>query len=280
MKGKNQLSEILTYRQPTSGAMLFALGGVQAILAGQGGQPARVNNPGLRALVDDALQLNTRSRTLEFDWRNQRRLVPLQRKGIGALDAKLDRAISQLYAAIANWADLQVDVPQKALGAALLQAIFPEGVYVITSLRYEDENAAVNELLERLNTEFAPTIVQLALEPFVAQVEALNADYGARLSGVDPTRVTYDQVQQAYQAGLNAYLVVTLRIWNDYLADDATRNLLLAPIQEQDARVSAYYKRRRSAPEVDPQTGEVLDLDELAQPEVDAAAVPAAPVDA
>jgi hypothetical protein len=152
-------------------------------------------------------------------------------------------------------------------------------VFVTTSLRYEDQKAAVDELIERMRTEFAAEIVKLALEPFVAQLELVNADYGARLSGVKTNAVTYDQVQQAHRAGLHAYFKVILHIWNDYIDDPETRAKLLAPIDEQDARVSAYYRRSGVAPEVDPETGEILDEDEL-DASADAPVVVDAPVPA
>lgn len=279
MGSKTLLTDILSYNQPTPGAMLFALEQQRRLLSAQGSAPAQVDDPGLKTLVDEAIGVNTDSRALAFDWRNQRRMEPLRRAGIGEVDGRSDRALSQLDTAISNWARMEVDSDLKKLASNLKKAVFAEGVFVTTSLRYEDQKAAVDELTQRMRTEFSAEITRLALEPFVAQLEAINVEYGARLSGTKANTVTYDQVQEAHRVGLQAYFKIILRIWSDYIDDPATRAKLLAPVEEQNTRVSAYYKRRGAPPEVDPETGEVVDPDELS-PATEAPMVADAPVSA
>lgn len=276
MSTKAQLTGLLNYRQPTAGAMLFALKKQLRLLSPQGAQPAEITNPGLKLRVEEAIAVNTESRALSFDWRNQRRVAPLRREGIAQVDARADRALSQLSEAIANWAQLELDHPNKQVAQRLQGGLFPEGVGVTTSLRYEDQNAAIDELLERLASVYSQDIATLGLQLYVTQLEAINAEYTDKLSGLKVDSVTYDQVQEAHRAGLEAYFAVILGAWNDYLADSATRARLLAPVEEQDQRVSAYFKRRRVAPQVDPETGEILDEEdpgelEAEQPTVDLA---------
>lgn len=254
-----QLTDLLNYRQPTAGAMLFALNKQHARLCPQAGQPAEIDNAGLKRMVEEALAANTESRALAFDWRNQRKTAPLRREGIAEVDARADRALSQLARAVANWAELELDHPNRQMGRRLQAALFPEGVGVTTSLRYEDQNAAIDELLGRLRRDFSTESNALGLQLYVTQLAAVNAEYTERLSGLKTDAVTYDQVQEAHRVGLDAYFAVILRVWNDYLQDPATRAKLLAPVDEQDQRVRAYYKRRRVAPPIDPETGEVLD---------------------
>jgi hypothetical protein len=103
------LTDLLSYNQPTAGAMLFALGGVRLLLIPESSGPPEVDDAALKALVDEAIALNTDGRALTFDWRNQRKKEPLRRKGIGEVDGRSDRAVSQLETAISNWADMEAD---------------------------------------------------------------------------------------------------------------------------------------------------------------------------
>ncbi|RVU41064.1 hypothetical protein EA187_19375 [Lujinxingia sediminis] len=259
MSANVQLTDLLNYRQPTAGAMLFALQKQHARLSPQAGQPAEIDNAELKGMVEEAIAVNTESRALAFDWRNQRKTAPLRREGIAEVDARADRALSQLARAIANWAELELDHPNRQMARKLQAALFPEGVGVTTSLRYEDQNAAIDELLGRLRSDYTSQIDALGLQIHVTQLTTVNAEYTERLSGLQSDALTYDQVQEAHRVGLEAYFAVILRVWNDYLQEPATRALLLAPVDEQEQRVRAYYKRRRIAPPIDPETGEVLD---------------------
>ncbi|TXD35268.1 hypothetical protein FRC96_11350 [Lujinxingia vulgaris] len=259
MSAHVQLTDLLNYRQPTAGAMLFALQKQHARLSPQAGQPAEIDNAALKGMVEEAIAVNTKNRSLTFDWRNQRKTAPLQREGIAEVDARADRALSQLARAIANWAELELDHPNRQMARTMQAALFPEGVGVTTSLRYEDQNAAIDELLGRLHSDYSSQIDALGLQIYVTQLTTVNAEYTERLSGLKTNAITYDQVQEAHRVGLEAYFAVILRVWNDYLHDPATRAKLLAPVEEQEQRVRAYYKRRRIAPPIDPETGEVLD---------------------
>ena len=275
MSANVQLTDLLNYRQPTAGAMLFALQKQHARLSPQAGQPAEIDNAELKGMVEEAIAVNTKNRSLTFDWRNQRKTAPLQREGIAEVDARADRALSQLARAIANWAELELDHPNRQMARTMQAALFPEGVAVTTSLRYEDQNAAIDELLVRLQSDYTSQIDALGLQIYVTQLTRVNAEYTERLSGLKTNAITYDQVQEAHRVGLEAYFAVILRVWNDYLHDPATRATLLAPVDEQEERVRAYFKRRRIAPPIDPETGEVLD-EEAGDPNAGEPAEPAA----
>ena len=75
----------------------------------------------------------------------------------------------------------------------------------------------------------------------------------------DAAGVTYDEVQAAHQKALNGFFGVVLAIWNNYLDDPHTRNKLLAVIHEQNARIARHYQRRNTVPEIDPDTGKIVE---------------------
>lgn len=246
------------FYKPGVGAGLYALKQVKAALGGLASDPP----DWVTSRVDTALQKFTGARTTKYDWDNTKKNAPLRRKGAAQADNRVDRAVSAVFDTAAAYRNFDKSSEQYKLANELLDGCLPDGVFPVTSARYEEQHSKVNELLERLRGEFSENVDKLHLSLFVDNLEKANADYGAKLTSLNNPAVTFDQVQAAEGQAVESYFQVIVVIWAAYIDDPTTRNKLLAPIEEQNERIARYYKRRGSVPDVDPNTGDVVSGDE------------------
>jgi hypothetical protein len=241
--------------KPGVGSATFALAGVARLLAAESPPPP---DWVLRRVAPARGELAGAAK-IRFDWDNRKKMEPLRRKGAVESDARVDRAISAIFDTAAAYKDFDPSSRYYKLAVELIEDVFPDGVWPITSVRYELEHIKVNELLERLRGPLAAHVDELNLGLFVDRAERLNDEYGGNLSSLNNQAVDYDDVEAAEHAAIEAYFEVVLVIWAAYIDDRATRARLLAPVEEQNKRIAEYYKERSLIPEVDPETGEVIE---------------------
>ncbi|MFU8807304.1 MAG: DUF6261 family protein [Bradymonadaceae bacterium] len=243
--------------KPTIGSIRFSLGQVTKMV---GPAPNHiVDDPLVRIRLDRAIGHIEAANEVRFQWESKKRHEPLRRRGAAEADNVADRAMRNLYDSIESFIRLSPSNPLHRTATELRHMVMPEGVGVITTKRFEDQHSATDVVLRILDTDGAPAVQALNLEPFVEEVRAANRAYGEALISRETEGVTYDQVQAAYSEALNSFFGVVLAIWNGYFDDGATRNQLLQPIYEQNVRFQRYYRRRSTAPQVDPATGEFID---------------------
>jgi hypothetical protein len=266
MEKAMKASEVIDgYYKPGIGAATYAGKKVDQLLQNE------VSNPP-DWVVDRVATLLARLEAaggLRYDYDNRKTSEPLRRKGAAEADNKVDRAVSVIFNAASGYLEFDESSEQHKLASELIESCFPEGVYPITSGRYEEQHNKCNELLSRLRGPFSEHVDKLQLGLFVDNFERLNDDYGDKLTSLNSSGVTYDEVNAAEQAAIESYFEVILVIWAAYLDDPATRNKLLAPIDEQNQRIARYHRRRNGVPAVDPDTGEAIDPDEESSDDVE-----------
>ncbi|MRG96840.1 hypothetical protein [Polyangium spumosum] len=201
-------------------------------------------------------------RTLEAKWAAQEEKPPAF-----APEAKpIDLAIDGVLGAIRDTAERQVDAsapgdPIAKSGAALLEEIFPRGLFAVTSLPFVEELCEVERILGVLEDPARVATVQdLGLSRYVARLSDLVKQYRAALELPLPKRVTFAEVKAARNEGQRRMLQLMAMIVGRYPSesaeDQACRLALLGPIVQQNEAIGQALRARRAAEDVNPETGE------------------------
>jgi len=139
-----------------------------------------------------------------------------------------------------------------------LHAIFPNGVAAITNAPYDVELVAVKAIVGKLQGDLAPLVLKLGLGVNATRITKLVQKYDEALKSTDD--LDFGMVKAAREAGQNYLLRIVAKILGTY--DEPTgdhaekRAALLAPVVKQNEAIRSHIRARRSAPDVDPKTGE------------------------
>ncbi|MBA2662857.1 MAG: hypothetical protein H0U74_11210 [Bradymonadaceae bacterium] len=184
------------------------------------------------------------------------------------LDGEADRSMSANFRTASNLvASLPPTNPLNKMGREFIAEYYPEGAGAVTSVRYEDQLTTMEQFLAAWNSAtWRERVDKMGMRPFIDQLEALVPRYRATLMAPVRRSVTFDQVRAAELSGedrLASIVGLVLGYYGeDTRADRDRRVEYLATYDDQQARVGAYYRRRRPAPDVDPDTGIELPTDE------------------
>ncbi len=241
-------AEILSFRRVPVGRMVFALTEVEQ----------RAQKRGLQTIAEHASMGASYGREVLKDamrWAasSRGRYVPEA--------ADLDFEIDGVLAGIDGYLQSQERIyPNDARGDAattLRQQLLPEGVAAIIRLPFAQQHAQITALLERAN------------DPDMAEVHAALPEFAELLARLSELNQRYGEaLQQETEVPTRGELAAGRARGQDILADTAAlilahyalqapddddgRTDLLQPILEQVAAA----RRRRGAPDIDPDTGE------------------------
>jgi hypothetical protein len=180
-----------------------------------------------------------------------------------AMDGLVDNATSSFT----DYLKLQIRAypgePRALAAERLLRALVPGGAKSITSLPFAEEHAAVNTLLAMAAEPEHDVDIQLLPEgpELLDRLHERNREYGALLHQSDDIP-SFDEIRAA-QAEVQELLHATFcLIVGSYALDKspdlAERDHLLEPLLRQNDALRATYRRRRTATDIDPETGEEL----------------------
>ncbi|QDG51152.1 hypothetical protein FIV42_10510 [Persicimonas caeni] len=196
--------------------------------------------------------------SIEFDWGQSKTSGPASRKEAVQVDVKLDRSLGQAHTIIDAYAKGESDSPQREAARRIKTKVLPRGVFPITSLKYEQQHAAIKEFHGRMTTTFSADVDTLGLTGLIDGVGRLNADFGSHLT-VDANQVTFDQVLDARRKSDDSFALVIMATHVFTAHDPEATADLLAAYHDQQERIAQYQKRRGVTPVVDPGTGEIVD---------------------
>ena len=258
-----QLSDFINLYTLPCGRALYAARQVQAIARD-------LNLPLIEVPAEVFFDVANDAHNLEFSYRTakvQPQYGPLATK----LDNELDRGLGAFDRAIGNYEDLanSADTEPELTDAynLLAREAFPRGVTHITLMSFPEEWEEVGKLLPRLqgNGDLAGAVARLSLQPFVAKLAKTHTAFGAELKKTPKVDgPTFDQIRAARAAiQTRARQLVAVVLGTFPLDDDDSvtkRGLLLEPLIAQQRAIAATYKSRRTATDVNPETGEVTEL--------------------
>jgi hypothetical protein len=235
------------------GALLFMLGKLLTILEELG------DDDGM-ALAEEARHKAEQAQMLQYDWEKQEQGDPLALRGGRELDAKIDDTLGSLSDSVRSYAEIETDSELTRLANELVEDLFPNGVFHITSKPYESQHATVSQLTGRMRDDYAEHIEELRLEPIVSRLEELNAEFGELLDSAGDD-VQYDEVQQAKVEAEDKFHMLIGHLLCTYGDERETFQRVMAPINEQSRRTRRQIQRRGSIPPVDPESGEPVEPD-------------------
>jgi hypothetical protein len=182
------------------------------------------------------------------------------------LDNRLDRLLSSFLAALTAFADGLPD-PHELVRAArrVREDVLPGGIQAIVHATHPEEAELVDQVVKRLRSEHAAALERLGLTAFVDQLAGLNAEFRAAVAAAtagDESGPSYDQVRAAQARGqemLLELMAMALGACPGREPPDLERRArLVGAILSQNEAIGVYRKNRRSIPDVDPGTGEVV----------------------
>ncbi len=251
MKHTERIGELFAIYQFALGAIAYCLTVMRDILDELGNQEAV-------ELAEMAIRKCERARQLEYDWEQQKQNDPLTRPEAKALDDKIDSTLSRLMQVAEAFADSNRETRESRLAGEMLDDLFPSGVYPITSKPFDEQNYAVDELLERLNGEFSEHVRAVGMESLVEELDDLNEQFSEELNTTGEA-VAYKEVEAARADAEDAFHRLIAKVMYDYGDDMETFNRVMEPVHEQTERTRRSLKRSGRIPTIDPESGEPVD---------------------
>ncbi len=236
-----------------TGRRMFALRQVRRVAEALG-------DTALVARVEAALEHEGRVFALERRWASDKNGQGAARGNAFQIDVLIDRTLSAIDGGAAQAAvALRPGHPLAEKAARFRAHAFPGGVGAVVNLTYEEELAYVDWLLSELDNPdqpWGPTVAELGLTLFVTELRARVVEMRAELERERPRPLRHEELRAARATGQRGLLVTIAHILGNYDGDDDRARQLLAPISDQNERISAARRRWRATTDVDPETGE------------------------
>lgn len=208
--------------------------------------------------LETVMALQEKAIELRYHWKQGKSRDMRLPEGTQELDDKIDGTVSSLVEAAQAFTNLPDDSDKCQCAEQLLDGLFPEGVFPITSSKFTEQHADVEHLIEKMNGEYADHVDTLGIRDLVDQLASLNDEFGRRLEP-DEDGVSYDEVQAARKECEEAFNELVAMIIGKYATDLETLNEILEPVHEIEERTRRYMKRRGTIPEIDEENGEPVE---------------------
>ncbi|MBA2664442.1 MAG: hypothetical protein H0U74_19300 [Bradymonadaceae bacterium] len=233
------------------------------------GAARRFNDAEIEVQAEEAIAHDRSVRTLLTVWQRDRKGSHGTRPEAVRIDNQLDRAMSACHGHTRNiLRSMDAEEPVAIVAREFDEAFFTDGPGAITGLQFEDQLAAVEELIARWRSPaWQDKIAMLGLEMFVSRVEALVGPYREAIQNPTSRTITWSKLRAADHDGQENLLAVVARIvgtWGKASEEHVERRLAyLAVFNDQNERIASYRRRRRKAPDIDPDTGRELIEDDI-----------------
>jgi hypothetical protein len=246
------LADLFTLYRFTPGRRLYALRRTRERLA--------PNDP-LLADIDAAIEVDKKTLELLTRWQTQRRSTDNWPQEALQLDREHDRLWAALQRAChAIAVGYGPDSPQGAAANRILNSVFASGISALIHLPFVEQRERTDAWLARLTGELAADVQAAGLEPIVARLAEVNTRFGQLLDQHKPQGgIAYEQLLQANADGELALLRIVAMLTGRTAKDDAERARLLEPILQQNEQIAHSHRRSAKVPDVDPNTGEVVE---------------------
>ncbi|AWV88255.1 DUF6261 family protein [Bradymonas sediminis] len=241
-------SKMLNLRTMDNGSQRHVLDQMSADLAALG-------LPRLDGLHADALAANERANEANLRWLNQKELNETARSDARSIDHELDRQLGSLHTILKTYAEMPAGGPASTQARTVIDALFARGVAPYTTLSFNEEHNQVRALIATLRAEYTAELAAVGVSALVDQLEVINTEYGEALSrGVE--RISFEKVSTLREQADQLFHKFLLALIGELVDQPDILAQRLKPLYIQQKRVAEYFKRYKSIPTVDPQTGE------------------------
>lgn len=150
----------------------------------------------------------------------------------------------------------------------LLNAFFPKGIGVIVHDTYENELVVAEHLLNCIDNRLAAEWAQIPTEDLRDRLAAIVNEFREAMQAA-PTQITSEMVRTAQNKAQKALLRVVSACILAYSHEDADEEdalrKLFEPIEQQSARLRKLRQRKTTPTDIDPESGEELEADQIAE---------------
>ncbi len=173
-----------------------------------------------------------------------------------------DQIVDQTLITVDTTLGFHATVEQDQTALELRSTLFPAGVNYHTRQPHIEQctaNARVLDILE--GQEYAQWVQANGLGRLSKSLRKAHDDFEAALQSRDDfNQVTWDQVKAARARGQELYLKTVVQMLAAFPEDQAATDKLMTPIWQEEERVRDFRRQRKGAlPEVDPESGEILE---------------------
>ncbi len=117
------------------------------------------------------LELNQETGRLEMLWDNQKQTRSEASSKAVATDNEIDKTLSSIKDVIDAKAGMATESRERRLAREMREALFPAGVRPVTSMRYGEQHARVQDIIDRVEVDFGDHVHTLGLETMVQSLE-------------------------------------------------------------------------------------------------------------
>lgn len=257
MSEPGTLQPYFSLRQLPTGRLVFSLKSME--------KEARKH--GLSKLVEsieNAIRHGQETLDQEAAWEVVRTKRNTRRGDAMLIDNRLDRKLVGMEAVVRGHTAGSEDSPRTLAAKRLHQELFPTGVGFFTRQSFEIQLERTARLLNKCRTTLAGDVEILGLDDHLNSIEDLNQQLRTELEKGPPEQVTWDQVRASRTEGHELLLGIVAQIlgcyWQRTPEITAIREELLAEYNRQSQIVAESRRRKRPVLDVNPDTGEEVEL--------------------
>lgn len=211
--------------------------------------------------ADRAKQRLDEAADKKYAYKQDQTREPLERQeGAQEIDDEIDQSLSNLLQGLQVFTSLPEGTEKRTLAEEVIEDLFPEGVYPITSETFHNQNLMVDKVTNRLRNDYQRHLQTLGLTEIVDQIEDLNTEFTGLLEP-ENEGVDYDEVRAAHTEAEDAFHRLVAVVIGEYTDDMETLNEVMRPVLEQTERTRRHMKRRGTVPPADPESGESVTPD-------------------
>lgn len=254
------LTEFVNVLRLPAGRAAFALAKMLTILNASGVVTAH-----LKDRITDAQKTARETSHYDLRWMHARTQTSTARGNSVAVDRDIDQTIKAIVKRLEAESVGAENSPEVVAAKFLLEHLFPGGLKAITQQAFDLQLDANDTLLERLEVTHAAEVQLLNLHRPVHDLRVLNEQFRVELNRDNGRELEWDDVQ-AQRARLHQAIrtVVVAALYE--LHEPTPENLALLPaffkpLQDQQEAMREAYRSKRRARDVNPASGEELDID-------------------
>jgi hypothetical protein len=252
----DRLADIFDFYRFGLGALAYCVNQIRSRLDQLGFERGVQVADEVKRVLDEALEK-------KLAWKQQKRDRPIRQQGTQQIDDEIDQTLNNFVKALEAFTHMPDDSDQCQCADEIIDEMFPEGVYPITSETFNTQHALVDKIVAQLRDRYADELDDLSLTEMVDKLDRLNTEFERLLEPEGPG-VTYDEVQSAHTEAEDAFHRLVAVVVGEYADDMETLNQVMYPVIEQTERTRRHLKRTGTVPEVDPESGEPVDPDDQA----------------
>ncbi len=213
----------------------------------------------LAALIAEAISHDEKTAELERSWARSRKL-PRARGNAATLDAQIDGTLGAAFSTLKNQISvLPAKNPVVVASQTIVSQVFPEGIRPIITLTFENQLTVNDTIVARFKGDLKDAVAAAGIQSYADQLDTLNEAFRIELEKYPRKETGYDAIEAADARGnlfIRRIAAVILGTFHQETAEAAERGAaLIRPILEQGERVRQNRKARKSARDVDPETG-------------------------